>query len=223
MKTAIAIRHLAFEDAGLLAPALGEAGYELRYLEAWRDDLSPAADADLLVVLGGPIGVYDVPLFPFLADEIRVVEQRLAADRPTIGFCLGAQIMAKALGAAVYPGGTQEIGWAPLTKAEGLLAPLEGRPVLHWHGDTFDLPDGSTLLASSAVYPHQAFSHGRSLALQFHMEVTAADLEAWLVGHSGQLASLGISPNTLREDAAQFAPACEAAARRILEDWLGKL
>ncbi len=224
MKTAIAFRHIAVEDAGTLAPALERAGYELTYLEAWRDDLSPGLDADLLIVLGGPIGAYEEGAFPFLTAETGMVQQRLAADRPTLGLCLGSQIMAKALGAAVYPGGKQEIGWAPLSRAEGILAPLRDLPVLHWHGDTFDLPPGCELLASSRLYERQAFARGRNvLALQFHIEVDAIAQEAWLVANAGQLAGLGLDPAALRRDAALYAKAAGEAGDVIFDRWLAGL
>jgi GMP synthase (glutamine-hydrolysing) len=147
-RTAAVIRHVAFEDLGIFREVLAARGYAVRYLEAGVDDLAgPLASADLAVVLGGPIGVYETERYPFLVTELRALERRLAAGRPTLGICLGAQLIAAALGARVYPGGKKEIGWAPvaLTAAgrASPLAALEGRPVLHWHGDTFDLPRAS--------------------------------------------------------------------------------
>src|SRR5262249_57807158 len=122
--------------------------------------------AEVLIVLGGPIGVYQEQDYPFLTDELRVLERRLAADLPTLGICLGAQLMARALGAKVYAGPRKEIGWSPLhLSAAGrrsCLAPLAKRQaaVLHWHGDTFDLPAGATHLASTPDYPHPALACG---------------------------------------------------------------
>ncbi|HSO42533.1 MAG TPA: glutamine amidotransferase, partial [Rhodospirillales bacterium] len=102
MKTAVAIRHVAFEDLGTFEPVLAAAGYTMRYLEAADDELSvpgAAADAELLVILGGPIGAYEEQSYPFLADELRLLESRVAAGRPLLGICLGAQIIARGLGA----------------------------------------------------------------------------------------------------------------------------
>ncbi|WP_242480705.1 glutamine amidotransferase-related protein [Rhodovibrio sodomensis] len=157
-QTALALRHVAFEDLGLLAPLLAERGIAARTLDAGVDDLA-AVDPlgnDMLVVLGGPIGATDDAAYPWLADELRLIERRLAAGRPTLGICLGAQLIARALGAACYPAPAKEIGWAPVELTEAgqasCLAPLgEGTSVLHWHGDTFDLPSGVTHLAATEI------------------------------------------------------------------------
>jgi len=165
-RTAVVLRHVAFEDLGLLAPILDEAGWNACYCDAPIEALNDPsiAAADLLVVLGGPIGVYDLQAFPFLAREISLLEHRLAKDRPTLGICLGSQLIARALGARVFAGPVKEIGWGCVTlTSEGrasCLAPLadDGAAVLHWHGDTFDLPQDVTLLASTTCYDNQAFS-----------------------------------------------------------------
>ncbi len=229
-KTAIAIRHVAFEDLGSAARSIAAAGYRCAYLDAFRDDLAPAAKADLLVVLGGPIGVYEEAAYPFLSAELRLIEQRLRQGRPTLGICLGAQLMARALGQRVYPGGRKEIGWAPLLLTpEGtnsVLAPLgPGRPsVLHWHGDTYDLPPESRHLAASALYRQQAFALGtHALALQCHLEVAAPGIEAWLVGHAVELAAAGIDPAALRAESRRHGPALAPKADAIFARWLAEL
>ena len=232
MRTCIAIRHVAFEDLGSWAAVLGAEGFSIAVVEAGWDDIAaidPLAP-DLVVVLGGPISAGDDHLYPFLADEARLLERRLAAGRPVLGICLGAQLMARALGQRVFtnPAGP-EIGWAPLDLTEAgrasALAALEGRPVLHWHGDTFDLPDGATLLASTAVTPHQAFRWGEAaLALQFHPEVSRRGLERWLIGHAGELARCpGFGAADLRRANRDHAPALEAVAPGLLRAWLGTI
>lgn len=227
MPTAYALRHVAFEDLGILEPLLVRHGYSVAYREAGVDSLDGLADADLLVVLGGPIGAYEDDLYPFLSDELALLERRLARGGATLGLCLGAQLMARALGARVYPNGQKEIGWAPLELSQaGAASPLRhfaGGPVLHWHGDTFDLPDGAEHLASTPVTRNQAFSwgQGRALGLQFHGEVTAAGLERWFIGHACEIASTpGVTVPDLRAQTARHAAAVAKAGAACFEDWL---
>lgn len=234
MKTALAITHVAFEDLGTLEPALLEAGYSIEPCHAPSADLAsvnPQAH-DLVVVLGGPMGVYEQDRYPFIAPELEFLRSRLASERPTIGICLGAQMVAAALGGRVYPGSNgKEIGWksllpVPQSAALPALADLVagGLPVLHWHGDTFDLPTGACHLAATDLYPHQAFSAGRfALALQFHLEVTTAGLERWYVGHAAELARAGIDVPALRRASETNAPALQEASRRFWREWLATI
>lgn len=229
-RTALAIRHVHFEDLGAFAAPIEERGYRIRYMDAGVDDLA-AVDAlapDLLAVLGGPIGAYEEEQYPYVAQEVALLERRLAAGRPTLGVCLGAQMMARALGARVYPGPAKEIGWKPVTlTAEGKAGPLahlEGVPVLHWHGDTFDLPEGAALLASTDICVNQAFAVGRhALAFQFHPEASPIGFERWLIGHAVEIAKAGLSVNELRDGAARFGNDTAAAGRRCLDSWLAGL
>lgn len=228
-RSAVALRHVAFEDLGLLGPILSQNGWSVSYREAPADDLrDPAIEqSDLLIVLGGPIGVYDTKDYPFLLDEIRVLERRLAAGRATLGICLGAQLMAAALGAKVFAGATKEIGWGAVDlTAEGrasCLQPLadDGARVLHWHGDTFDLPAGASRLASNANYENQAFSVDTyGLGLQFHLEVDPAALEKWYVGHAVELATARISVPELRRATAVLSDRVRTQAQSIFTMWL---
>ncbi|REF69024.1 GMP synthase (glutamine-hydrolysing) [Paracoccus versutus] len=139
MKSALILRHLAFEDLGSFAPVLRDAGYQLQDVEAAVDPLPDPLEPDLVVVLGGPIGVNDGAAYPCMTEERNWLAMRLAADRPTLGICLGAQLMAAVLGARVAPIAEKEIGFAPLTLTApgraGPLAHLSNIPVLHWHGE----------------------------------------------------------------------------------------
>ncbi|HVY64849.1 MAG TPA: glutamine amidotransferase [Gammaproteobacteria bacterium] len=228
MPHTLAIRHVPFEDLGLLGPLLAERGHAIEYVEAPTANLTaldPLA-ADLLVVLGGPIGVYENDRYPFIDAEIGLLSRRLAAGRPTLGICLGSQMMAKALGARVYPSGVKEIGWAQLElTAEGSassLRHLRGTPVLHWHGDTFDIPEGAVRLASTPLCRNQAFSAGpHALGLQFHAEAAGRALEAWFVGHACEIgATSGVSVAQLRNDTLRHSSLLEQNGRAFFREWL---
>ena len=223
----VAIRHVGFEDLGLLESLLTDRGYRVHYLDAGVDPIAVEAvlRPELLVVLGGPIGAYETDSYPFLVEERNAIAARLGAGKATLGVCLGAQLIAAALGAHVRPTGGKEIGYGPLTlTAEGrqsVLGPLDGVPVLHWHGDEFAIPEGAARLAETPGFPNQAFSVGSTvLGLQFHIEADSAQLERWLIGHAHELASAGVDPRRLRSDAAAYGPGLAAVAARVVRDWL---
>lgn len=228
------MKHVPFEDLGTLEEPLLASGFEIETADVCttRSTLAQSASCDLLIVLGGPIGVYDAADYPFLSQEIAYIRQRLEARKPTLGICLGAQLMAAALGARVYPGSNgAEIGWSPLQSASNeetpdwfshLLAP--GVSMFHWHGDTFDLPSGAMHLARTSAYPNQAFAMGNyALGLQFHPEVTATGLERWYVGHACELNLKSIHAADLRAAAAVHAPALEKAAGAFWNRWLSHI
>jgi GMP synthase (glutamine-hydrolysing) len=227
-KTAIAIRHVYFEDLGAFDEMLRRHGYDLRYCDIGIDnvcEVDPLAP-DLIVVLGGPISAYQELTYPFLGEELALLERRFTAARPTLGICLGAQLMARALGARVYPAPEKELGWSAVQLTEagrsGPFRHFAEAPVLHWHGDTFDLPKGAELLASTEICPNQAFSFGHeALACQFHPEITASGFERWLVGHAVELAAVaGVSPALLRQDTGRLAPASARRGAACLSEWL---
>ncbi len=184
---------------------------------------------DLLVIMGGSAGVYERDRYLWLAYEIIRVAERIAADLPTLGVCLGAQVMAAAMGAPVYRGKAKEVGFAPVILtpqgAASPLAHLADVPLLHWHGDTFQLPEGTQLLASTQIYPNQAFSRGDNiLGLQFHPEMGEdPGISEWCAHGSAFIAAAGTTATQILADNALSGPAAAAAGRRMIDDWLARL
>jgi len=231
-RSAVALRHVAFEDLGLLAPIMDRHGWDVSFCETAVDDLGHRSirNAELVIVLGGPIGAYETDAYPFLIDEIALLEYRLSRDLPTLGICLGSQLMAKALGSRVFKGHIKEIGWGTveLTKegASSCLGALrdDDATVLHWHGDSFDLPSGASRLASNQNYENQAFAYGQNaLALQFHLEAEPRQLEEWYVGHAVELAAEGISVTNLRAQTLKHKHGLALRAERVFGHWLRQL
>ena len=225
-KSALILRHLAFEDLGSFAPVLEEDGYRLIHAEAGIDALPDPLAADLVVMLGGPIGVNDSNAYPYMQAERDWLVPRLAARRPTLGICLGAQLMAAALGARIAPMPQKEIGFSPLTLTEAggnsPLSHLGDVPVLHWHGEAFAIPEGADNLAGTPACPTQAFAMGPAiLGLQFHPEAgELPGFERWLIGHSVELSGAGIDPAKLRREAGTHGPSLQRAGQAMLRAWL---
>lgn len=224
-----AIQTLAFEDLGSFAQTLNDLNYQIQYLQLGIDAVDEAlASKHPVILLGGPIGVYETASYPYLSDLINALGIRLAKNYPTMGICLGAQLIATALGAKVYQGHIKEIGWSRLTiTSQGFasaLKHLENVQVLHWHGDTFDLPESSKRLAGSIYYPNQAFAVGLNiLALQFHVEVDPKTLERWLIGHATELNQAKIDILKLRQENVLYGQALLDKAKLLLRDWLNHL
>jgi GMP synthase-like glutamine amidotransferase len=172
-------QHVPFEGLGAIGPWLTARGARITATKCHAGESLPAlADLDWLIVMGGPMSVHDRDRYQWLADEQRLIADAIAAGKTVLGVCLGAQLIAHSLGARVYRAPEREIGWfpiAPVTPSTGPFANLLAEPqsVFHWHGETFELPPGTVLLARSAACEHQAFALGpRVLALQFHLEMT---------------------------------------------------
>lgn len=230
MKTALVIRHVPYEGiAGFRAP-VEEAGFVIDRVDVTDPDFSSIDfdEPDLVVMMGGPMGVYETEQHPWLSCEVTRLARRILLDRPTLGVCLGSQIIAAAMGSRVYSGGVKEVGFSPVTISDhGLASPLrhiQDVPVLHWHGDTFELPEGVELLASSDKYAHQAFRRGNNLlALQCHAEMGEDPrFEAWLQNEA-YIAEAGQSVPALRAEHDAHGSTAVAAGRRMIADWLDRL
>jgi GMP synthase (glutamine-hydrolysing) len=189
MKKILVLQHVAHELLGTLDPMLRAAGFRLRYVNfARHPDAEPSLDGyHGLVVLGGPMSVNDTDRLLHLITEMRLIETALHRNLPILGICLGAQLIAKTLGAAVYANKEKEIGWYdvfPTEQAAGdpLLAPFKRtEKVFQWHGDTFDIPKSTFHLACSSLCANQAFRYGTNVyGLQFHLEVDAPMIRRWL-------------------------------------------
>jgi GMP synthase (glutamine-hydrolysing) len=200
-RSAVAIRHVAFEDLGLLAPILHADGWSTSYREAPTDDLrddSAVAQCDPLIVLGGPISVYEAEAYPFIMAEQKVLEARFAAGRPTLEICLGAQMMAKALGARVFAGPTKEIGWGRVTlTAEGhasCLRPTTAGPYSTGMATpSICRPAPPGLLSTRTTTIRRSASARGLWGCSFHLEADPQELERWYVGHAVELATARMS------------------------------
>jgi len=189
MKTVFWLQHVPHETLGIIEPAVAEAGLPCQRVELFRQppDTLPWDKAAGLVVMGGPMNVDQIGQHPFLATEPGWIREAIEHRLPVLGVCLGSQLVAKALGAAVTANPVKEIGWYPIELREAaakdrLLAGCPPRVmVFQWHGDTFALPEGAVPLARSTACENQAFRYGdRVYAFQFHLEVAADMIEAWL-------------------------------------------
>lgn len=224
----LVIRQLAFKGPGAFGPVFDSLGFRVDTLDAPSDDLASvhALEPDLVLILGGPISALDDQRFPFLRDELRIIEQRLQAGRPLIGICLGAQLIARALGGRIIPGEAPELGWWPVQlSAAGhasCLRYLDQVPLLHWHRDAMELPASARCLASTDASPVQAFSASNSvLGLQFHPEVGPQDMAQWLVAHARELdAHPHQSVESMREESERCVHWMNQRADAMLRDWL---
>jgi GMP synthase (glutamine-hydrolysing) len=227
-KTALIIRHVPVEGVAAFRVPIEAAGYDVDRIDVSDPEFATLdlCRHDLLIMMGGPMGVYDHDAHPWIKCQLRRLAHRLEADRPTLGVCLGAQMIAAALGAEVFPGPATEVGFHPVSvHPAGLAGPLRHVvevPVLHWHGDTFTLPDNVELLASSALYRHQAFRRGPNLlALQFHAEMGHDPrFESWLEQWPEAIAAAGTDAETLRAAHAVHGPRAVAAGQAMIAEWL---
>jgi GMP synthase-like glutamine amidotransferase len=179
--------HAAHENAGLILSVLKNEELKFKEYHLYHNDLVPKSDnLNALVIMGGPMNVDEIKKYPYLAKEVTLIQEMIKQKKPVLGICLGSQLIAKALGSKVYPNKTKEVGWHPIELSmNGIMDDLfkevpNNTVVLHWHGDTFDLPKGATHLASTEKCQNQAFKYGENVyALQFHLEATPALAQTW--------------------------------------------
>jgi len=233
MPKLLVFQHVAYEILGTLNPQLKDAGFRIRYVNFGREPHArPCLDGyQGVVVLGGPMNMDEVDANPHLATEVAVVREAIGRDMPVLGICLGAQIIATALGGGVGRAPEKEIGWYPVSPTdEGRRDRLVGafadtEQIFQWHGDTFDIPKGAVHLASSPGCPNQAFRYGENVyGLQFHLEVDEALIERWLnvPHHRAEIASLGgrIEPETVRLETKENIERSKQLARRVFAAYI---
>lgn len=225
----LVFRHIPMEHLGLISDSLDAAAVEYRYCDLFED---PAAHVSLeettgIITLGGPMSVNDE--LDYIRREIGFLEFALAIGKPILGICLGSQLIAKALGSRVFRNPASEIGWGPIERTDAgridpLLASLhDPETVLHWHGETFDLPSGATWLARSELCANQAFRFGPNVyGLQFHLEATPDMVAAWSAAevNAADVAALDapIDPSAHAERMREVSAACFGAWIELLGD-----
>jgi GMP synthase-like glutamine amidotransferase len=199
MKNVLVIQNARLEGLGTIGELLESDGFSIQTIFAKKEKIPPL-DHAMLLVLGAPESANDD--FQYLKDELAIIRTAVQKNTPTLGICLGSQLMAKALGAKVYSGPKKEIGFyhniisdEKSSLFSGIKSPFT---VFHWHGDTFDIPPGATRLAHSESY-NQAFQHGSAVGLQFHFEVTSDIIQSWL-DHTQEKIPQYISPNKIRSE-----------------------
>jgi len=218
------------EGSASIGDALRARGLAERVVRAHRGDAVPRALGDVgaraLLVMGGPMGVYEADRYPHLADEIRLIQSALKEGAPILGVCLGSQLLAAALGARVAPGPSRELGWRDVelrdaAKTDALFGGCPPRfAPIHWHGDVFDLPQGAVALARSEQTEHQAFRAGeRAWGILFHLEMRALEIEAMASAFAGDLAAAGMRADDILGDAPARVAAAAPIGARVFGAW----
>ena len=201
MKKVAVLKNVCFEGPGSFKEILEGMGYKVLEFSCFKGNFPEPKDFCAVLIMGGPMGVYEAKDYPFLEEEISLIRMFYEQDKKILGVCLGAQLIAKAFGGEVYKGEWgKEIGWFyiyPQDKLEYLF--YDKFLAFHWHGDTFDLPEGAVRMASSVKYKNQAFRIGTQVVgLQFHLEVTKEDIEKWIEAYKEELAEEKINPDSVR-------------------------
>lgn len=228
MKHVIVVQHIQCEAPGTIAEVLEGRGIPVRTVRVFDAEPVPpeTGEAAGLVVMGGPMSVYEQARYPFLRDETRLLEAALRAEIPVLGVCLGSQLLASVLGADVRPGVQKEIGWHPvwLSRAavdDPLWKTAEPRFTgFHWHGDIFDLPAGAVSLASSELTACQAFRYGQNAyGLLFHMEVTEKIISDMVRDCSDELRQAAVNGGEILAKRSEFLPKLQELGPSVFGRW----
>lgn len=222
MKPVIVLQHIACETLGTIENLLVSKNIPFRYVKTYAGEPVPKnmGESSALIVMGGPMGVYETDIYPFLKEEMRLIENALHEQRPVLGICLGSQLLAAVLGSRVRKGRQKEIGWHPVRfseegKKDALMA-------FHWHGDIFDLPKGAALLASSELTQVQAYRYNKNVyGFLFHMEVTEMMIRDWVMTFSDELSSAKIDAKSILNGIPTYLPNLNSVGKSIFGAWVG--
>ena len=230
MRSVCVLQHTANETLGTIADCLSSRQVLYDYIRPFRGDPVPNAmdGRGGLILMGGPMGVYEQAKHPFLLDEMRLIEAALATGRPVLGVCLGSQLLAAVLGAEVKRGAQKELGWHPVTltdaaRQDPIFGGVRGEfwP-FHWHGDVFPLPPTAVGLAASGQTACQAFRFGtNAYGILFHLEVTAGQVDAMLSEFADELRDAGGEADAIRRETPHRLPAIQEISRDVFGRWAG--
>lgn len=233
MEDILVFQHDPLEELGIFGRVLDRHNLTFRYIRLFHGEEPTEEWENLkgLVFLGGPMSVHEEERYPFLKWEKTIIRTAVKERVPILGVCLGAQLIAAASGADVYPGSIKEIGWYPISvtpegQVDSVLGYLPEKPtVFQWHGDTFELPKTAQRLASSIYYENQAFRIGKNVyGLQFHLEVTPAMIETWMDQYWKELAQVPyISPDKIRADTRSYSRALKHYGERFFSEFIRRI
>ena len=221
------LQHADFEDLGCISPVLAQRGDAVRCTRLWAGEAPPAAESfDALIVMGGPMNIYEYDAYPWLKAEKALIGEAIAAGKHVLGICLGSQLIADVLGGPVTRNAHTEIGWFPVVlnpagRGSRFFAGFPERfTAFHWHGDTFSIPPGAANLMASAACTHQALAYGeRVVGIQYHLEVTAANAREWFLQERPPPSPFVQAPDAILDDLEAFATNNRLMVR-LLENWL---
>ncbi len=225
----LVLQHAKSENLGTIEDALTAGGVAFDYVRTFEGQQVPQAvdESSGLIVMGGPMGVYETDRFPFLIQETKLIEAFLKAQRPVLGVCLGSQLLAAALGATVRKGEKKEIGWFPveLTPSSGQDRLWRGQPsrfaAYHWHGDIFDLPKGAVSLASSDITPVQSFRYSdQAYGILFHLEVTEPHIRKMLNEFADEIQQENLSADGILKQAETNLPQLHEIGMNVFRRWI---